>query len=65
MIPMRGAGRDQQMQEEEYDAISKAEANIRADYAASRITRLQFQKEMHIVSMARSHAALATTPKES
>lgn len=52
MIPMRGAGRDQQMTEDEMIAV--AEANIRADYREKKIDKKRFQMEMLIVARSRT-----------
>jgi hypothetical protein len=40
------------------EMIDTAEANIRADFRAGKISREQFQKEMLIVARARQQAAL-------
>lgn len=47
------------------EMIDAAEANIRADHCAGKITREQFQKEMLIVTKARQQAAAPSpSPRE-
>lgn len=60
MIPMRGAGRDQQMTDAEM--CDAAEANIRADYRDGVIDKQRFQMEMLIVARSRSQSKAEPKP---